>query len=150
MNTSNFKINYNFATKFRSFITIFSAIILLISCEKEKQDLSIVIKNGDGIEITGDTVTVSINTVHQTLVDVTFRGASPKYLRQIDQGNIEQLSKHEDYELISNGINNSGDFEKVVITTSFSDTLVHTGSIVKISARIDTDLVESVFYKVHQ
>ena len=92
MNTSNFKI------KFYSFITILSAIVLLMSCEKEKQDLSIIIKNGDGIEITGDTVTVSINTVHQTLVDVTFSGASPKYSRQIDQGNIEQLNRQDDYE----------------------------------------------------
>lgn len=142
MNTSNFKI------KFYSFITILSAIVLLMSCEKEKQDLSIIIKNGDGIEITGDTVTVSINTVHQTLVDVTFSGASPKYSRQIDQGNIEQLNRQDDYELISNGVNNSGDFEKVIITTNFSDTLVHIGSIVILSASVDTDLVESVFYKV--
>lgn len=146
MNTSNFNISFNFIIKFCSFITIVS----LISCEKEKQDLSIIIKNGDGIEITGDTVTVSINTVHQTLVDVTFSGASPKYSRQINQGNIDQLSKHEDYELISNGVNNSGDFEKVVITTSFSDTLLHIGSIVKISVRVETDMVESVFYKVNQ
>lgn len=102
------------------------------------------------MEITGDTVTVSINTVHQTLVDVAFFGASPKYLRQIDFGNIEQLNKHKDYELISHGVNNSGDFEKVVITTSFSDTLMHIGSIVKISVRIETDMVESVFYKVTQ
>ena len=47
-----------------------------------------------------------------------------------------------------NGVNNSGDFEKVIITTNFSDTLVHIGSIVILSASVDTDLVESVFYKV--
>ena len=144
MNTYSFKI------KFRSFIIIISAFVLLISCEKEKEDLSITIKNGDGMEITGDTVTVSINTVHQTLVDVTFSSASPKYSRQIDQGNIEQLNKQEDYELISQGVNNSGNFEKVVITTSFSDTLMQIGSIVKISVKADTDMIESVFYKVTQ
>lgn len=142
--------NYNFLTKIYRVFTIVSTILVLTSCENEKQDSYITIKNGDGLEITGDTVMVSINTVHQTLFDVAFIGGSPKYPRQIDAGNIEQLNANEDYELISHGVNNSGDFEKVVITTSFSDTLVHIGSIVKLSARVDTDMVESVFYKVTQ
>jgi hypothetical protein len=151
MNTSNFKINYNFTAKFRSFLIFFAASLLIIGCEDKNQDIYIIIKNGDGIEITGDTVPVIINSVHQTLVDVAFIGSSPKYSRQIDQRSIEQLKQPEDYELVSHGINKSGsDFEKVVIATSFSDTLVHIGSIVKISVRVGTDMVEAAFYKITQ
>jgi hypothetical protein len=151
MNISKYKANYNFATKYCRILTIVSAFLLLTNCEDKKQNTYIIIKNGDGLGITGDTVPVLINSVHQTLVDVAFIGGSPEYSRQIDQGSIQQLNKPEDYELISNGINNTGsDFEKVIITTSFSDTLVHIGSIVKISVRVDTDMVESVFYKITQ
>ncbi len=135
-----------------SFILILiSACLLLANCENKKQDLHIVIKDGNAKEITGDTVQVSLNSIHQTLIEVVSLSTTPRYLRQLDQGDIESLNGHKDYELISHGMNADGsNFQKVVITTSFSDTLMHIGSIVKISARIDTDLVESVFYKVDQ
>lgn len=151
MNTSKFNIRCNLIIKFCSFLTIVSALVLFVSCDNKKQDLSITIKNGDGIEITGDTVAVSINTVNQTLIEVVSLSTTPRYLRQIDQGDIESLKGHKDYELISHGINTDGsNFQNVVITTSFSDSLMNVGSIVKISARVKTDMVESVIYKVTQ
>ncbi len=138
----------NFKTKLRSYIIIFSA-VLLASCGKEKHELSIVIKNADCVEITGDTIPVSLNSVHQTLIDVVFFGNSPKYLRQTDQKEIEKLNS-KDYYFISSGQNSDGNFEKVVITTNFSDSLMHVGSIVKISVRISTDMAKSTYYKVIQ
>ena len=151
MNKSKFRINYNSITKLCKVLTFITLSLFLANCEDKNPDIYIIIKDENGQGITGDTVSVSVNSVHQTLIDVAFKVGSPKYLRQIDQGNIEQLNGQKDYELISNGINSSGsDFEKVIITTSFSDTLVHIGSIVKISVRVDTDMVESAFYKVTQ
>ena len=66
------------------------------------------------------------------------------------QNKIETLEKRSDYKLKSNGLRTNGnDFEKIIITTQFADSLVHVGSIVKISARL-TDMAESVYYKVCQ
>lgn len=142
--TTNFKFVYNFAAKLSSFLTILFAIVLLTSCEEEKRNEYIIIKNGDGVVVTGDTVTVAINTVHQTLIEVVSHSTTPRYLRQLDFGNVEELKGTNDFEIISHGSNS----EKAVITTSFSDTIVNVGSIVKITVRVDTKMVESVFYKV--
>jgi len=148
MNKHRIKFGYNFAAKLSSLLTILFTIVLLTSCEEEKRNEYIIIKNGDGVVVTGDTVTVAINTVHQTLIEVVSHSTTPRYLRQLDQGNIESLNEHKDYELISHGMKDGSNFQKTVITTSFSDTIVNVGSIVKITVRVDTEMVESVFYKV--
>ncbi|MGI6478322.1 MAG: hypothetical protein ACOX0M_02645 [Salinivirgaceae bacterium] len=145
MNTLNIKSVYSFAARLSSLLTIIFAIVLFTSCENESINEHIIIKNGDGINITGDTVTVPINTVHQTLIDVVSE-RSATYLRQYDFGEIEELENSKDFRVISHDINS----EKSVITTSFADTLVHAGSVVKITVRIHTDMVKSAYYKVTQ
>ncbi len=149
MNKTKFRTNYN--KKAKLFIILVFVSLVLQNCKDKEQDLYIFIKDGNGVEITGDTLPVSINSVHQTLIDVAFTGGSPSYLRQTDQGAIELLNKQETYELISHGINEDGThFNKVVVTTYFTDTLMHIDALVRISVRVDTDMVESVFYKVTQ
>ena len=151
MKKIKFITHINAITKLSFILILISACLLLTNCENKKQDLYIFIKDGNAQEITGDTVQVSLNSIHQTLIEVVSLSTTPGYLRQLDQGDIESLNGHKDYELISHGMNEDGsNFQKVVITTSFADTLMHVGSIVKISARVGTDMVESAFYKVKQ
>nr|MDA3882836.1 hypothetical protein [Bacteroidales bacterium] len=108
------------------------------------------IKDENGVEITDDTVSVVINSVHQTVLEVVYERGAIQYLRKIDQVTIEELSdEHDDLQFLSHGMNEySNQFEKAIITTRFADTLVHAGSIVKISVRISTNMVKSTFYKV--
>ncbi len=131
-------------------IEVLMASALLVSCEKVDTDPIIVFRDADSKIITGDTLYVPINSTTQTLVEVEYPNSAPEYLRQIDNGKIETLEKRSDYKLKSNGVRTNGnDFEKIIITTQFADSLVHVGSIVKISARL-TDMAESVYYKVCQ
>lgn len=97
MNKHRIKFGYNFAAKLSSFLTILFAIVLLTSCEEEKRNEYIIIKNGDGVVVTGDTVTVAINTVHQTLIEVVSHSTTPRYLRQLDFGNVEELKGTNDF-----------------------------------------------------
>ncbi|HPW67667.1 MAG TPA: hypothetical protein PLS84_11390, partial [Salinivirgaceae bacterium] len=87
MNAHNIKSANGFATRLSSLLTIIFAIVLFASCENENINEHIIIKNGDGINITDDTVTVPINTVHQTLIEVVSE-RSATYLRQYDFGEI--------------------------------------------------------------
>lgn len=139
---------------FSKHIFTFQIIVLLflsVGCDKEKANPYIKIKDDNAKEIKGDTIAVSINSVHQTLFEVVYLSGTPRYLRQINEGDIEDLNHHKDYQLLSHGKKQDGnDFQKVVITTSFADTIVNVGSIVKVSARVGTDVAEAAYYKISQ
>lgn len=122
--------------------------LLFASCEKADADNYIIIKDDNGNEIVGDTVFVPINSYTQTLIDVSHSSSTVYYLRQIDGGEINTLQSYDGCEVISDGNSGGKWYEKTVITTSFADSLVNVGSIVKISARVKTDMVASAYYQV--
>ncbi len=138
------------------FIPIFSALIVTSSCKKKTPDTHVIIEDGNGTNILGDTIHVSLNSVHQTIFDITYANTnnSPKYTRQINEGNILELNtNHEDYKIISHGTSHSARenvifFEESKITTTFSDTSMSVGSIVKITARVSTEDFGSVYYLI--
>ena len=143
MNTNNYK-NCRFFT-----IAVFAVATLFASCQKDDADPKVVFKNNDGKVITNDTINVQINSEVQVFAEVDYSDSTPEYLRQTDGGHIENLIKGTDYRLKSNGCRTNGnDFEKVIITTHFADSLVHIGSLVKISARVGTEAYGEVVYKV--
>jgi hypothetical protein len=152
MNKITFNLHYNNKVKLFIFLTLILAHLFCTNCNRQdqKQDLHIIIKDENGVEITDDTVSVVINSVHQTVLEVVYERGAIQYLRKIDQVTIEELSdEHDDLQFLSHGMNEySNQFEKAIITTRFADTLVHAGSIVKISVRISTNMVKSTFYKV--
>lgn len=129
-----------------------SIIVLLSvfsSCKKVDTDPIIVFRDSDSNIITGDTINTPINSTIQTFVEVDYPDSLPEYWKQIDGGKNESLIKGHDYRLKSNGCKTNGNnFEKIIITTQFADTLVHIGSIVKISALVGTDAYGEVVYKV--
>ena len=130
-------------------MAVLIASALFASCKKDDAEPKVVFKNNDGKVITNDTINVQINSEVQVFAEVDYSDSTPEDLRQIDGGHIENLIKGTDYRLKSNGCRaNGNDFEKVIITTHFADSLVHTGSLVKISARVGTDAYGEVVYKV--
>ena len=130
-------------------MAVLIASALFASCKKDDADPKVVFKNNDGKVITNDTINVQINSEVQVFAEVDYSDSTPEYLRQTDGGHIENLIKGTDYRLKSNGCRTNGnDFEKVIITTHFADSLVHIGSLVKISARVGTDAYGEVVYKV--
>jgi len=150
MKTINLCEFFKNETKYRVILTVLCSGLFFSSCDNKKQNPYIAIKNGDGIEINVDTVSVFINSVHQTLFDVVYERGTVQYLRQIDGGTIEQLSgEQDDLQFLAHGRNEfTNQFEKAVITTRFDDTVLHVGSVVKISVRVGTDMMKSVFYTV--
>lgn len=130
-------------------MAVLIASVLFASCQKDDADPKVVFKNNDGKVITNDTINVQINSEVQVFAEEDYSDSTPEYLRQTDCGHIENLIKGTDYRLKSNGCRTNGiDFEKVIITTHFADSLVHIGSLVKISARVGTEAYGEVVYKV--
>ena len=145
MNTNNFKHCRLLAMAVLAVATLFA------SCQKDDAEPKVVFKNNEGKVITNDTIKAQINSEVQVFAEVDYSDNTPEYLRQIDGGHIENLIKGTDYRLKSNGCRaNGNDFEKVIITTHFADSLVHIGSLVKISARVDSDAYGEVVYKVNE
>lgn len=130
-------------------MAVLAVATLFAACQKDDAAPKVVFKNNDGKVITNDTINVQINSEVQVFAEVDYSNTIPKYLRQIDGSHIETLVKGTDYRLKSNGCRaNGNDFEKVIITTQFVDSLVFVGSLVKISARVGTDAYGEVVYKV--
>ncbi|NOZ47582.1 MAG: hypothetical protein GXO79_12495 [Chlorobi bacterium] len=126
-------------------------ILLMTSCKDKEIIPSIIIKDDNAKEINNDTLIVALNSTHQTLVDVIYEeGSDIKYLRQVDNKDIENLTPQLDNDInfITNGRDENGYFENVVITTKFLESKMSNGTIVKITVQINTDLAESVYYKV--
>ncbi len=120
---------------------------LIHSCTKEDNKPYIIFKDSNANVLNTDTLEVNINTVQELLIESGFPGSSPLYLRQIDEGEVVDISETADVQRVTTG--SSGiNIEKVVITTHVNDAIVVSGSIIKTTVRINTDLSESKYYKV--
>lgn len=126
--------------------------LFVIGCSKpeDKQYLSVVMKDEYAQKITGDTIPVELNSTHQTLIEVTYTGRRIYFLRQIDQGKLEILKEGETFSRSSpyGRYENGRNTLEAIITTDFSDSLMHVGSIVRVSARMDMVAAESVYYRI--
>lgn len=117
------------------------------SCDKPEKEPYIIFKDGNANVINKDTIEVESASVQVLLIETGFEGSSPRYLRQINNGEIIDISDSSDVKLISHGFSNL-DFEKVEITTNISDLNLTNGSIIKTTVRLGTDLSKSKYYKI--
>ncbi len=120
---------------------------ILQSCNEPEQDPYIVFKDSDANVITVDTIEVESASVQELLIETGFHGSSPRYLRQINNGEIIDISTSDDVYVLSHGYSTI-DFEKVELTTNISEMNLASGSIIRITARIETDLSQSIYYKI--
>lgn len=128
----------------------FIAAFLFTACKKDDSETAkIIVRDQNSVVMKNEqTIKVNLNSVHQTLVRCEFSGVSPQYIRQFDQGEIDYVKQGNDYEAISSGWTGYLDFEESIITTSFSDSVVHAGSVVSITVRLGTELSKTVYYEV--
>ncbi|MFW5852009.1 MAG: hypothetical protein ACOCWB_07290 [Bacteroidota bacterium] len=150
MKTINLYEFLKHTTKCCVILTVLCAGLVFSNCDNKKQDPYITIKDGDGAEISGDTISVGLNSVHEVLFDVVYKRGEVLYIRQIDSGTIEDLTnEHEDLRILSHGVNEyTNQFEHAIVTTHFADTVLDVGSLVKISVRVGAYMMESTYYKV--
>lgn len=117
------------------------------SCDEPDQEPYIVFKDSDAKEITVDTIEVESESLQELLIETGFHGSSPRYLRQINNGEIINITTSDDVYVLSHGFSNI-DFEKVELTTNISEMNLASGSIIRTTARIETDLSKSIYYKI--
>lgn len=117
------------------------------SCDKQENEPYIIFKDSNALVINMDTIEVESASVQELLIETGFNGSSPRYLRQIDNGEIIDISGSSDVKLISHGFSNLS-FEKVEVTTNISDLNLTNGSIIKTTVRLGTDLSKSKYYKI--
>lgn len=119
-----------------------------VACNEIEGESYIIIKDENGSDILGDTIPVSLNNHTQTFIDVSYPSGDVYYLRQIDGGEITNIESVDGLDMVSHNHIDGNWLEKVVVTTSFADSLVQVGSVVRISARFRTDMVAYTNYKV--
>ena len=117
------------------------------SCDKQEKEPYIIFKDSDAKVITKDTIEVESVSVQELLIETGFKGSSPRYLRQINNGEITNISDSSDVKLISQRFSEL-DFENVELRTNISDMNMTNGSIIKTTVRIGTDLSKSIYYKI--
>ncbi|WP_375580100.1 hypothetical protein ABWH96_03260 [Marivirga tractuosa] len=122
-------------------------LFIIQSCDEPDQEPYIVFKDSDAKEITIDTIEVESESVQELLIETGFHGSSPRYLRQINNGEIINITTSDDVYVLSHGFSNI-DFEKVELTTNISEMNLASGSIIRTTARIETDLSKSIYYKI--
>ncbi len=131
--------------------TVFG-VALFASCENEDEPhkVEVTVMDIKGKNITGDTIDVAVNSINQTLFEVWYMDNDKVfYERQIDNEEIENLKESEDLHIESGRSKSNGSrCSEMSVTTRFTDSLVHVGSLVKISARVSSDAYGEVVYKV--
>ena len=119
----------------------------LQSCEKKEKEPYIIFKDNNAKVINQDTIEVELVSVQELLIESGFKGSPPKYLRQINNGDIEDISDSTDVKLVSQ-LFAEIDVEKVTLTTNITAMNLTSGSIIKTTVRIGTDLSKSIYYKI--
>ena len=83
------------------------------------------------------------------MIESGFSGmSSPRYLRQIDNGDIIDISDSIDVDIVSHGAKSVLAFEKVVLTTNVTELNLKEGSTIKTIVRLKTDVSRLRYYKI--
>ena len=147
MNTNNFK-----HCRLLVIAALIASASFFANCENEDEPhkVEVTVMDVKGKIITDDTICVTVNSVNQTLFEVWYMDNDKVYYeRQIDSEEIENLKESADLHIESGRSKSNGSrCSEMSVTTHFADSLVHIGSLVKISARVGTDAYGEVVYKV--
>ena len=130
-----------------NFLIVLGLVLLFQSCDKQERKPYIIIKDGNANVITKDTIEVERVSVQELLIESGFLGSSPRYLRQINNGVIVDISDSIDVKMISH-LSAEIEVVKVVLTTNISDMNLTNGSIIKTTVRLGTDVSKSKYYKI--
>ncbi len=132
-------------------LTVLGLIFVFQSCDKQEGEQNnepyIILKDGNAEIINQDTIEVDSISVQELLIETGFEGSSPRYLRQINNGDIVDISDSSDVELISYS-RSEIEFENIILTTNITDMHLTNGSIIKTTVRLGTDMSKSIYYKI--
>lgn len=129
-------------------VIVLGLIFILISCDNQEKEPYVIFKDSDAQVIDQDTLEAELTSVQELLIESGYKGSSVKYLRQINNGDIVDITDSTDVELVMHGFS-AINFEKVFLTTDISDFNPSVGSTIKITVRLGTDLSKSIYYKVN-
>ena len=128
-------------------LSILGLMLVFQSCDKKEKEPYIIFKDSNAKVINQDTIEVELASVQELLIESGFKGSRPKYSRQINNGNIINISDSIDVKIVSQSFAEI-DVEKVILTTNITAMNLTSGSLIKTTVRLGTDVSKSKYYKI--
>ena len=128
-------------------LTVLGLMLVFQSCDKQGKEPYVIFKDSNAKVINQDTIEVELISVQELIIESGFKGSSPKYLRQINNGDIVDISDSNDVKIMSH-LFAEIEVEKAVLTTNISDMNLTNGSIIRTTVRLGTDVSKSKYYKI--